>query len=70
MSGVLVADLKVGGRYNFRDQSERLVYLGTASYPRDCRTWYQFALVDKPDKVWAEVLASDLSSFEETPNVQ
>lgn len=58
--------LKVGGLYNWVGQPERLVYMGTKHYPGDRRTWYQFALADKPDDCWCEVLDSDLSGFEET----
>ena len=58
--------LKKGGRYNWTGQSERLIYMGTKHYPGDRRTWHQFALVDKPDDCWCEVLDSDLSGFEET----
>jgi hypothetical protein len=57
---------KRGGRYNWRGQPERLTYIGTKHYPGDRRTWYQFELVDKPGKVWCEVLESDLECFEET----
>ena len=60
------AVLKQGGRYNWKGQPERLIYIGTKHYPGDRRTWHQFALVDKPDTCWSEVLDSDLSSFEET----
>jgi hypothetical protein len=56
--------LKVGGRYNWRNQSERLVYMGLCE-PRNGR-WHQFALVGKPSEVWCEVLDSDLPSIEET----
>jgi hypothetical protein len=59
-------ELQVGGRYHWRGQPERLIYLGTARYPGDHRTWHQFALVEKPDDCWCEVLDSDLSGFEET----
>ena len=58
--------LKKGGRYNWKGQPERLIYMGTKHYPGDRRTWHQFALVDKPDDCWCEVLDSDLSGFEET----
>lgn len=54
----------VGGKYNWVSQPERLVYLGTGT---GCSYgWHQFALVDKPHKVWCEVLAEDLSSIEES----
>lgn len=51
---------------NWKSQPERLVYLGTKSYRGDSRTWYQFALVDKPEAVWCEVLEQDLEGIEHT----
>lgn len=57
--------LKVGGRYNWRGQSERLVYIGR-SRERGQGRWHQFAKVDEPEKVWCEVLDSDLRKIEET----
>ncbi len=56
------ADLVLGGRYNWKNQPERLVYLGVQRYPD--RPWHQFARVDQLDKVWCEVTDSDLESFE------
>ncbi len=56
-----------GGRYNFRLQPERLVYLGVHRYPGDRRDWYQFALVNNPDSVWSELLDSDLHMIVPTP---
>lgn len=58
--------IKIGGRYNWRHQPERLVYMGAKLYPGDRRRWHQFALVDEPDVCWSEVLDSDLPSFEES----
>ena len=58
------SQLKIGGRYNWKNQPERLVYSGTAHYYGDRRTWYTFALVGEPDKIWCEVLESDLFGFE------
>ena len=55
---------KVGGRYNWIGQPERLIYLGE-HLSRDGR-WHQFAKVDEPNKVWCEVVKADLSMFEET----
>lgn len=52
-------DLKVGGRYNFKHQLERLIYMGQAG------NWYQFRKVDKPE-IWAEILETDLHLIEET----
>ena len=56
----------VGGRYNWKGQPERLVYMGTARYPGDLRTWHQFAKVETPNECWCEVLTSDLGMFEES----
>lgn len=59
------SDLVVGGKYNWKYQPEKLVYLGLKHYPGN-GSWHQFALVDKPDTVWSEVTSSDLQYFEET----
>jgi hypothetical protein len=58
--------LKIGARYNWKGQPERLVYIGSRFYPGDRRCWHQFAKTDDTDTVWSEVLGSDLSHFEET----
>lgn len=50
--------MKVGGLYNFVYQNEKLVYLGK----KGC--WNQFARVQYPEIVWAEILDSDLSMIE------
>lgn len=55
---------KVGGKYNWMGQPERLVYLG--EYIGRDGHWHQFAKVDEPNKVWCEVVRADLSRFEET----
>lgn len=52
-----------GGRYNWKNQPERLIYMGKEL---SNGWWHQFALVDEPGVVWCEVRESDLSSFEET----
>lgn len=57
-------DLKVGGKYNFTQQPERLVHIGVV-YDYSGK-WYQFALVSEPDKVWAELSNQDLHMIEET----
>lgn len=57
--------LKIGGRYNWKNQPERLVYVGLCE-PRNGR-WHQFAKVENPAAVWCEVLDSDLRMMEETP---
>lgn len=53
-------DLVRGEHYNWVHQPERLVYLGKS------RSWYQFALIEKPHEVWCEVLEEDIQSFEKT----
>lgn len=58
--------LKRGGRYNWRNQSERLVYMGRKLHNGDRRYWHQFALVSAPNVVWSEVLDCDLEHFEES----
>ena len=58
--------LRVDGKYNWRNQPERLTYIGPAWYAGDLRRWHQFSKVDEPGKVWCEVLDADLASFEET----
>lgn len=49
----------VGGKYNFKNQHERLVYLGFEYW------WHQFA-IDGEDSVWAEVKDDELWMIEET----
>lgn len=54
--------MEIGGRYNWRGQPERLIYLGRNWSGNGY--WHQFALVSEPDVVWCEVTDSDLDSFE------
>lgn len=63
---MLKENLKLGGFYNWKGQPERLVFLGKYQDHQFCRGWYSFAKVEEPGKVWCEVRAEDLSSFEET----
>lgn len=56
--------IKVGGKYNWKGQPERLVYMGGKQYPDGY--WHQFCKVDELDKVWCEVRGADLQRFEET----
>ena len=48
-----------GGRYNWRGQPERLIYLGKY------RGWHQFKNIGDPREVWCEVLDEDLRMLEE-----
>ena len=57
---------EIGGFYNWIGQPERLVYMGAKRYSGDPRAWHQFAKVEAPHMCWCEVLAADLTSFEET----
>ena len=62
----ILDDLIIGDKYNWKNQPERLIYLGVgigASYG-----WYQFAKVEEPDVVWCEVLKSDMRMLERTDN--
>lgn len=57
--------MTIGGRYNWKHQPERLVYLGHNWSGNGY--WHQFAIVSNPSVVWCEVQTDDLESFEETP---
>lgn len=59
--------MEIGGRYNWRNQPERLVYLGKNWSGNGY--WHQFALTSKPTEVWCEVVDADLEFFEETQAV-
>ncbi len=56
--------LQIGGRYNWKNQPERLVYLGDNLSGNGF--WHQFAKVESPDVVWCEVKGDQLDQFEET----
>lgn len=57
---------KVGGKYNWIGQPERLTFMCKRRHPGDPRVWFQFEKVEEPGKVWCEVLYSDLHMLEET----
>ena len=52
---------KIGGKYKWKGQSERLVYIG---YNYDGGWWHQFALAQSPDVVWCEVQPKELELLE------
>lgn len=52
--------MKIGDKYNWIGQSERLIYVGKEG------SWYQFKKIGDPREVWCEVLGSDLDEMEET----
>lgn len=61
--------MNIGGKYNWKGQPERLIYLGNIYLGNNWSEngyWHQFALVESPDVVWCEVLGSDLHMIEET----
>jgi len=55
---------KVGGKYNWKNQPERLVYLGYKVSGNGF--WHQFALVGNISKVLCEVKEDSLQYFEES----
>jgi hypothetical protein len=59
------SELIKGGKYNWKNQPERLVYLGEKWYA-NYDMWHQFALVETPDKVWCEVKDYQLERFEKS----
>jgi hypothetical protein len=56
--------MRIGGKYNWIGQAERLVYVGH-NWSGNGR-WHQFEKVEAPGTVWCEVLTSDLHMIEET----
>jgi len=55
----------IGSKYNWKNQPERLIYLGYKVYPGN-GGWHQFAKVEKPSQIWCEIRTEDLEMFEET----
>jgi hypothetical protein len=57
--------MKIGRRYNWIGQPDRLVYMGRNWSGNGY--WHQFFRIgDEPTRVWCEVLDADLSMIEET----
>jgi hypothetical protein len=56
-------DMIVGNKYKWKCGPEILTYLGYNWSGNGY--WHQFALVEKPDEVWCEVLGCDLHMLEE-----
>jgi len=61
-----MTELKIGEKYNWKNQSERLVYIVRRRYAGDPRIWHQFEKVDDPGVVWCEILDCDLQHIEPT----
>ncbi len=55
------AAMKRGGAYNWKNQTDRLIYL------RKFDGWHQFKKIGDPRDVWCEVLDSELHMLEATP---
>ncbi len=53
-----MVELVVGQQYRFKCSHEQLVYLGYNWSGNGY--WHQFALVEEPKVVWAEIPKSDL----------
>jgi hypothetical protein len=60
----IVNSIKEGKFYNWKHQSERLVYLGHNFSGNGY--WHQFAKVELPEVVWSECTSRDLLMIEET----
>lgn len=58
------SSMHVGGKYNWKGQPERLIYIGH-NYSGN-GYWHQFAKVESPEVIWCEVLTSDLDKIELT----
>lgn len=56
--------MNVGDLWNWKGQSERLVYIGMCEPINGL--WFQFALVDGPSDVWCEVQPHDMHHLEQT----
>ena len=64
MTDLTPATMKIGGRYNWKGQPERLVYRGRNWSGNGY--WHQFSKVESPSDIWCEVLDADLHMLEET----
>jgi hypothetical protein len=53
-------EMKIGDLYNWKNQPERLVYVGTKG------RWHQFEKVDERGTIWCEVLSEDMYMLERT----
>ena len=54
--------LVIGGRYNFKCQPERLIYVGKK------RAWHQFTRIGYDAFIWSSLLGSEICLLEETVN--
>jgi hypothetical protein len=61
---MLPNEMKINGRYNWRNQPERLFYIGYNWSGNGY--WHQFVKINDPGVVWCEITNSDLHMIEET----
>ncbi len=54
----------IGGKYNWKNQEERLQYMGHNWSGNGF--WHQFSLVSNPDVVWCEVQTNELNLLEKS----
>jgi hypothetical protein len=54
----------LNGRYNWKGQKERLIYIGHNLSGNGF--WHQFVKVEEPNIIWCEVLTDELDMIEET----
>jgi len=59
-NGLKPSDLVRGGKYNWRYQSDKLIYVGKSG------AWHQFKKIGDPRPVWCEVLDEDIYRLEVT----
>ena len=57
-------ELTIRERYNWKNQSERLIYLGNNFSENGY--WHQFSKIEEPGIVWCEVRHSELVMIEAT----
>ena len=60
--------MKRGGFYNWKNQPDRLIYLGRNWIGNGW--WHQFKKIGDPREVWCEVLDEDLHMLEETQDTK
>lgn len=56
-------DMVIDGRYNWKNQPERLIYIGYNWSGNGF--WHQFVLVGNPNEVWCEIKDDQLHMIEE-----
>lgn len=64
MDNLTAAAMKPGAPYNWKNQPDRLIYLGRNWSGNGY--WHQFTKIGDPRRVWCEVVDGDLHMLEET----